>query len=64
MLRTLAVTSFLTGQSLRAIAQRDQVDNSNLDLLKFKEDGTFQISVFSDLHFAEGTSMAFSCLDM
>lgn len=54
MLRTLAITSLLTGQSLRAIAQRDEVDNSNLAPLKFKEDGTFQISVFSDLHFAEG----------
>jgi hypothetical protein len=54
MLRTLAVTSLLAGQSLRAIAQRDGVDNSNLDPLKFKQDGTFQISVFSDLHFAEG----------
>lgn len=58
MLRTLAITSLLTGQSLRAIAQRDEVDNSNLDPLKFKQDGTFQISVFSDLHFAEGMRTA------
>ncbi|KAI1016398.1 hypothetical protein LB503_010461 [Fusarium chuoi] len=56
MLRSLALTSFLAGQSLRAAAQRDQVDNSNLDPLKFKSDGTFQISVFSDLHFAEDAS--------
>ncbi|KAF4993425.1 hypothetical protein FGRMN_6513 [Fusarium graminum] len=54
MLRTLLATTLLTGPSLLAIAQRDDVDNSSLEPLKFKEDGTFQISVFSDLHFAEG----------
>lgn len=54
MLRSLALTSILAGQTLHAAAQRDDVDNSNLDPLRFNEDGTFQICVFSDLHFAQG----------
>jgi metallophosphoesterase superfamily enzyme len=56
MLRSLALTSILAGQTLHAAAQRDDVDNSNLDPLRFNEDGTFQICVFSDLHFAQDAS--------
>ncbi|KAF4457260.1 hypothetical protein F53441_824 [Fusarium austroafricanum] len=57
MLRTLALTSVLVGQSLQAaVRSRDQVNNKNLDPLKFNKDGAFQISVFSDLHFAEDAS--------
>jgi len=57
MLRSLALTSILAGQRLHAVSQRDDVDNSNLDPLRFNEDGTFQICVFSDLHFAQGSSL-------
>ena len=53
MLRSLALT-VLAGQRLHAAAQN--VDNSNLEPLRFNEDGTFQICVFSDLHFAQGLS--------
>ncbi|KAL6916401.1 hypothetical protein ACHAPO_007450 [Fusarium lateritium] len=56
MLPTLALASILAGQRLHVTAQRDDVDNSNLDPLRFSEDGTFQICVFSDLHFAEDAS--------
>lgn len=33
-----------------AVAAQATVDNSKLAPLRFKEDGTFHISVFSDLH--------------
>lgn len=56
MLRSLALASILAGQRLHTAAQRDEVDNSNLDPLRFNKDGTFQICVFSDLHFAEDAS--------
>lgn len=33
-----------------AVAAQGAVDNSKLSPLRFREDGTFHISVFSDLH--------------
>ncbi|KAF5234558.1 hypothetical protein FAUST_7538 [Fusarium austroamericanum] len=39
--------------SLVAFACGADVDNSKLDPLQFKKDGTFQIAIFSDMHFGQ-----------
>ncbi|RGP76755.1 hypothetical protein FLONG3_5195 [Fusarium longipes] len=39
--------------SLVALVCGADVDNSKLDPLQFKKDGTFQIAVFSDMHFGQ-----------
>ncbi len=39
-----------------AAAAQGAVDNSKLSPLRFREDGTFHISVFSDLHMGMCTS--------
>lgn len=39
--------------SLVALGYGADVDNSKLDPLQFKKDGTFQIAIFSDMHFGQ-----------
>ncbi|KAJ4251539.1 hypothetical protein NW762_011528 [Fusarium torreyae] len=56
MFRVLAFASLFAKQSLQAIAPRADVNNSDLDPLRFNSGGTFQICVFSDLHFAQDAS--------
>ncbi|KAH7147134.1 Metallo-dependent phosphatase-like protein [Dactylonectria estremocensis] len=55
MFRIAARIAFLAGLSLQA-ATRRATNDSDLAPLKFTEDGTFQICVFSDLHFATDPS--------
>ncbi|KPM41429.1 hypothetical protein AK830_g5126 [Neonectria ditissima] len=54
MLRTAVLVTLFAGRSLQAISTR--ANNEDLDPLRLTEDGTFQISVFSDLHFAQDAS--------
>lgn len=52
----LATLLWLTAPSLQAVLPtRCAISNSSSSFgpLKFREDGTFQISVFEDLHFGE-----------
>lgn len=53
MLRIAFIIAALGTVSHQTVTRR--ADNQNLDPLKFKSDGSFQISVFSDLHFGEGS---------
>ncbi|OBS24702.1 hypothetical protein FPOA_05241 [Fusarium poae] len=43
----------ITLASLTALVRGSDVDNSKLDPLQFKKDGTFQIAIFSDMHFGQ-----------
>lgn len=43
----------ITIASLVALSYGVKVDNSKLDPLQFKKDGTFQIAIFSDMHFGQ-----------
>lgn len=52
MLQKALFISSLAALSHQAVTPR-AVDNSNLPPLTFNENGTFQISIFSDLHFGE-----------
>ncbi|KAL7756846.1 hypothetical protein ACKLNR_013839 [Fusarium oxysporum f. sp. zingiberi] len=53
MLRTIAGLGLLARQSSQATAPRATANNRDLEPLRFNADGTFQLCVFSDLHFAE-----------
>ncbi|PMB73107.1 putative inactive purple acid phosphatase 16 [Beauveria bassiana] len=58
--------SVILALAMAAVAQ-GAVDNSKLDPLRFRQDGTFHISVFSDLHmgmYAKSVSVMASVLDM
>jgi hypothetical protein len=63
MLRTVALVALLAGQTIQittphsVVNNINNINNSDLDPLRFNADGTFQICVFSDLHFAEGSSL-------
>jgi hypothetical protein len=60
MLRTVALVALLAGQTIQITTPHsvvNNINNSDLDPLRFNADGTFQICVFSDLHFAEGSSL-------
>ncbi|RKL01615.1 hypothetical protein BFJ68_g12264 [Fusarium oxysporum] len=62
MLRTVALVALLAGQTIQittphsVVNNINNINNSDLDPLRFNADGTFQICVFSDLHFAEDPS--------
>lgn len=53
MLQKALLLSSLVALSQQATLPR-AVDNDNLPPLVFNENGTFQISIFADLHFGEG----------
>ncbi|KAL5601602.1 hypothetical protein FOBRF1_009135 [Fusarium oxysporum] len=57
MLRIAALAAVLAGLSFQG-ATFPSSNDDDLDPLKFNADGIFQISVFSDLHFAEDASGA------
>jgi hypothetical protein len=60
MLRTVTLVALLAGQTIQVTTPHsvvNNINNSDLDPLRFNADGTFQICVFSDLHFAEGSSL-------
>ncbi|KAH7169661.1 Metallo-dependent phosphatase-like protein [Fusarium flagelliforme] len=59
MLRTVTLVALLAGRTIQVTTPYSVVNNINngeLDPLRFNADGNFKICVFSDLHFAEDPS--------